>query len=117
MRTYSFNAEDGRLVDEYDSSNVVVTPILSGALPAARVHVAYLDPGGVIGRHPAGTDQLFVVLRGNGWVSGDDGHPVAITAGQAAFWQSGEQHETKTDTGLSAVIIQSKGLDRLLNKE
>jgi quercetin dioxygenase-like cupin family protein len=117
MRTYGFNPEDGRSVNQYDSRNVVVTPILSGALPAARVHVAYLDPGGVLGRHPTGTDQLFVVVSGNGWVSGDDGHAVAITAGQAAFWESGEQHETKTDTGLSAVIIQSKGLGRLLNKE
>jgi hypothetical protein len=116
MRIFNFNPADGMSIDQYDSRNFVVAPVLAGVLTGARVHVAYLDPEGLIGRHPAGTDQLFLVVNGNGWVSGRDGHSVAIAAGQAAFWQVGEQHETTTDTGLSAVIIQSNELGQLLDK-
>lgn len=116
MWIFSFSSEDGRSVDQYESRNFVVAPVLAGVLTDARVHVAYLDPEGLIGRHPTGTDQLFLVVKGNGWVSGSDGHSVAIAAGQAAFWQAGEQHETTTNTGLSAVIIQSNELGQLLDK-
>lgn len=35
--------------------------------------------------------------------------PVAI--GDAVFWEQGEWHETKTDVGLTAIVIESDALD------
>ena len=40
--------------------------------PEAHVVVMEIGPGGVVGRHPAVVAQLFVVVRGSGWVSGGD---------------------------------------------
>jgi quercetin dioxygenase-like cupin family protein len=65
-----------------------------------------LAPGGVIGRHPAAARQLLVVLDGEAEVSGADGAPRRLSAGQAAVWEPGESHETRSATGLSALIIE-----------
>ena len=42
---------------------------------AAQTHAVVIEigGGGVVGRHPAVVAQLFVVVRGSGWVSGADG--------------------------------------------
>lgn len=34
-----------------------------------------------------------------------------IGAGQAAFWAKGELHETSTEKGLMAIVIESDGLE------
>jgi quercetin dioxygenase-like cupin family protein len=65
-----------------------------------------LAPGGVIGRHPAVARQLLVVLDGEAEVSGADGPSRRLSAGQAAVWEAGEAHETRTATGLSALIVE-----------
>ena len=33
-----------------------------------------------------------------------------IQAGEAVFWMKGEWHETKTDTGLTAIVIEGETL-------
>ena len=65
-----------------------------------------LTPGGVVGRHPAVGRQLLVVLSGEAQVSGADGTVRTLAPGQAAVWEPGEQHETRTSTGLSALIVE-----------
>ena len=52
--------------------------------------------------------MLLAVVDGRGWVSGADGEPHAVAAGQAAFWEAGEEHETWTDEGLTAMVIESE---------
>jgi hypothetical protein len=59
-----------------------------------------------LGRHPALSTQLFCVVQGDGEVSGADGIPVSIEAGQAALWEAGEEHETTTTEGLTAIVIE-----------
>jgi hypothetical protein len=54
--------------------------------------------------------MLLAVVDGGGWVSGADGEPQAVAAGQAAFWDAGEEHETWTDGGLTAIVIESEEL-------
>jgi mannose-6-phosphate isomerase-like protein (cupin superfamily) len=66
----------------------------------------HLGPNGVLGRHPAVSAQLFCVVVGEGEISGREGIAVSIKAGQAALWEAGETHETKTRTGLTAIIIE-----------
>src|SRR5258708_37087122 len=77
---------------------------------ACKFGCRHWGPGGVLCRHPAGTRQLLLVVAVEGWVSaGGDRRP--ITVGQAAYWEPGEEHETTTDGGLTAFILESDTLE------
>jgi quercetin dioxygenase-like cupin family protein len=71
------------------------------------VAVLRVAAGGEIGRHQAVGDQLFVVIAGQGSVCGGDGvwHPVE--AGQAALWTAGEEHTTRADESLIAIVVEA----------
>jgi hypothetical protein len=43
-------------------------------------------------------------------VSGSDGYFQPIGQGEAVFWLAGEEHETETDTGMTALILEADGL-------
>jgi quercetin dioxygenase-like cupin family protein len=79
---------------------------------AAQAHAVVIEigPGGVVGRHPAAVAQLFVVVRGSGWASGADGERVGLDAGDAVAWEPGEEHESGSETGMAAVVVESKSL-------
>jgi quercetin dioxygenase-like cupin family protein len=94
--------------DEALLERVTVAPLTqAGAVQAAIFRIA---PGGRIARHPATVPQVLAVLEGSGEVSGGDGVREPIAAGEAVFWGSGEEHETRTDTGLTALILEGEGL-------
>ena len=65
-----------------------------------------LAPGGTIGRHPAVGRQLLVVLAGEAEVAGAEGVVHRLSPGQAAVWEPGELHETRSPAGLSAMIVE-----------
>jgi quercetin dioxygenase-like cupin family protein len=65
-----------------------------------------LEPGGVLGRHPARIPQMFCVVDGQGQVSGADGRAHPIRVGQAALWEAGESHESSTVAGMTAIVIE-----------
>jgi quercetin dioxygenase-like cupin family protein len=75
---------------------------------AAIVRVA---PGGRIARHPATVPQILAVLEGSGEVSGADGVAESIVAGEAVFWREGEDHETKSTPGLTALVVEGNSLE------
>ena len=77
----------------------------------ARIGFMYLDPGGVIGYHQATVPQLLLVVSGEGWVLGKEGDKQRIVQGEAAFWEYGEGHETSTETGLTAMVIECEELE------
>ena len=79
---------------------------------AAEAHVVLIvvEPGGVVGRHPAGATQLFAVIRGSGWVSGGDGEREQIQAGEAVVWEPGE-HESGSEDGMTVLVIEAESLD------
>jgi quercetin dioxygenase-like cupin family protein len=80
---------------------------------AAEAHVVVIEiaPGGVVGRHPAGATQLFAVVRGTGWVSGDDGERAPIHAGEAVLWEPGEEHESGADEGMTVLVVEAESFD------
>jgi quercetin dioxygenase-like cupin family protein len=80
---------------------------------AAGGHVVVIEiaPGGVVGRHPAGAAQLFTVFRGAGWVSGNDGERASISAGEAVLWEAGEEHESGSDEGMTALVVEAESVD------
>lgn len=80
---------------------------------AAQAHAVVIEigPGGLVGRHPAAVAQLFVVVRGSGWVSGADGTREVIAAGEAVLWKQGEEHESGSDEGMTALVVEAESLD------
>ena len=72
--------------------------------------VIELGPGGVVGRHPAAAVQLFAVVSGTGWVSGDDGDRIPIRAGEVVAWEPGEEHESGSDEGMTALVVEAESL-------
>jgi quercetin dioxygenase-like cupin family protein len=78
--------------------------------PAAHAVVIEIGPGGVVGRHPGVVRQLFVVVRGSGWVSGADGSRDPIGAGEAVVWEAGEEHESGSDEGMTALVVETDAL-------
>lgn len=55
--------------------------------------------------------QLLLIVDGEGYVCGANKEKVKIGAGQAVFWEKGEFHETSTEKGLMAIVIESDGLE------
>jgi quercetin dioxygenase-like cupin family protein len=88
----------------------LTAPFEEGSLIQAAIF--RVAPGGRLLRHPATFPQIFAVLEGSGEVSGADGVHEAIAAGEAVFWHEGEEHETKSGVGLTALIIEGQSLDR-----
>jgi quercetin dioxygenase-like cupin family protein len=112
MRLVRFGPEQGREIDAFGSVAFVHTR-LAAVRGTALIGVARLGPGGSIGRHPAASAQLFAVVTGTAVVSGGDGTEEAIGPGQAAVWEPGEEHGTRTEGGLLALVVEAEGLDVL----
>jgi mannose-6-phosphate isomerase-like protein (cupin superfamily) len=76
----------------------------------AHIGCAYLPPNGIIGEHEAVTSQLFLVVEGSGTVIGGNGERATICAGEAAYWEKGENHTTISESGLTAIIIEAENM-------
>jgi len=93
---------------------VSIAPLTQPSEEGALVQAAIFrfEPGGRIRRHPVTYPQIIAVLEGSGEVSGPDGVDERIGAGEAVFLHEGEDHETKSEVGLTALIIEGESLDR-----
>jgi mannose-6-phosphate isomerase-like protein (cupin superfamily) len=91
---------------------VTVAPLTAPLSDHCTVHAAIfrIAAGGCIARHPATVPQILAVIDGRGVVTGADGVSEEIEAGQAVFWGEGEEHETHTDTGLTALVLEGRGV-------
>jgi quercetin dioxygenase-like cupin family protein len=110
MRLFRFDAAVGRPIDQFGSTQLMLSPI-ARTTGQVQIGCMHIGPVGVVGFHQAGPAQLFLVVEGEGWVRSEDPEPVSIQAGQAAFWESGEWHESGSHTGMTAIVIESETLD------
>jgi hypothetical protein len=108
LKIYRFDAKAGQPIGFFGSDFIQVGIVRTPG--AATVSCMYLAPQGLVGYHPATVPQLFVVVQGEGWARGQAPGRLPIAVGQAAFWEAGEWHETGTDTGLAAIVIEGEGL-------
>lgn len=53
---------------------------------------------------------MLLIVNGEGWVRGEKSGIVKVRTGDAVYWKKGEGHETTTDTGLAAIVIESEEL-------
>ncbi|MFO7170383.1 MAG: cupin domain-containing protein [Chloroflexota bacterium] len=105
MQIIDFGAERAEPISVYDALRATSVPIGDGS-GEAHVYCVRFEPGGSIGEHPAGFGQLFLVVEGAGWVSGQDGRRVEVRAGQGAFFERGELHAKGSEAGMTAIMVQ-----------
>ena len=106
MEIVRFDDEVSRPVADFGSDFRIAPLVGSGS--SARVELIRIPPGGSIGRHPASAAQLLAVVAGSAWVSGADGVGRTIDAGYGALWAAGEEHETRSRHGATAVCIEGQ---------
>ena len=101
--------DPSRPITQHGSSGATVAGIarLEGS---AQVVCIRLEPGGRVGEHPATIPQLFLVVAGSGWVrAGADRRDVA--AGSGALWEPDELHESGTEDGMTAVVVEAESIE------
>jgi mannose-6-phosphate isomerase-like protein (cupin superfamily) len=108
MQIFRFDRGE-RVISRYDSAGLTATRIASGQ---GHVNLTCLtvEPGGTIGTHPAPGSQLFMIVTGEGWVAGPDGHQVSIGAGYGVRWDAGEVHTSGTAVGFTAIAVEGAPL-------
>ncbi len=109
MEIFRFDRGE-RLVQAYGSQGFRATRIAAGKGQVRLTHLA-VEPGGVIGTHPATGAQLFLVIAGEGWAAGPDGERVPIAAGWGVRWEAGEIHTSGTQTGMTALAVEGGPLE------
>jgi quercetin dioxygenase-like cupin family protein len=111
MRMFTFDRKEWR-IPHFDSIDAFATLIAHGE-HSGKMQVTCLtvEPGGVIGAHPAVGGQVFLVVAGSGWVSGPDEERHAIQAGQGVRWDEGEVHTSGTGAGFTAIAVEGPTLE------
>ncbi|MGE6551597.1 cupin [Bacillus mycoides] len=109
MKIFDFSGKMGKHISVFQS-NFIMSKILNHQ---GNIHIGamHLQENGIIGYHEAVVSQLLLIVDGEGYVCGANKEKVKIEAGQAVFWEKGELHETSTEKGLMAIVIESDGLE------
>jgi len=110
MKIFNFTQEFAKQIINFDSVNAFYTKILRTVEPT-NIGFMYIEPGGVVGMHEAPVPQLFIVILGEGWVCGADKEKVFLKAGEGVFWQTGQAHESGSDMGSTALVIQAEQIN------
>ncbi len=109
MIIFRFDPATSRLIQQHGSQKASATPVALTKAPAL-IHCIYLESGGVLGLHPATSNQLFLVVQGQGRVRSEDSQETTVHTGQAVFWQAGELHETRCEKDMVALVIEAEDL-------
>jgi len=112
LERFSFAADVAVSPSEELLDAVTVAPLSRSIFDGSAFQAAIfrVAPGGRIARHPASCPQILAVLEGSGKVSGASGIDEPIGPGEAVFWAEGEEHETTSAAGLTALIVEGDGL-------
>jgi quercetin dioxygenase-like cupin family protein len=116
---FSFRADNARHPSDERLQNVAIAPLTQAAAQSGVPFQAvcfHIGAGGRIARHPATSRQLLAVVEGSGWVSGDDGEAQQISSGEAVVWEEGEEHETGSDDGMVAIVLESPELQPFVGR-
>ncbi len=108
MEFYSFAKQHGRNVTKYDS-NFFMSRL---AITETRAFIScmYLKEDGIIGYHEATVNQILFVVQGECEVCNEQKQYKTLKQGDAVFWEKGEWHETKTTTGVTAIVVEGETL-------
>lgn len=110
MRMFRFDADVAHAISQFDSRGVSIGRAVRFD-GDAQIGCFHIEPGGVVGYHKATVPQLFLCVSGHGWVRGEDEARVPIQPGQAASWDAGEFHESGSDSGMMAIVVEGTNID------
>ena len=108
MEFYSFAKQHGRNITQYDSNFIISRLALTET--RAAISCMYLEENGIIGYHEATVNQILYVVQGECDVCNEKKQYKTLRAGDAVFWEKGEWHETKTATGVTAIVDEGEKL-------
>lgn len=108
MEFYQFNKDSGKKISKFNS-DFVLSRIIQTDKPV-NIGCMHLDTNGIVGYHQAVGPQLLLILSGEGYVRGEREEYFKVLPGDAVFWEKDEWHETKSDKGLTAIVIESSEL-------
>lgn len=106
IRLVDFTAQSARSIEQFASTGASSVVLVHGN-GESHAYAIHFVPGGTIGPHPAGFDQLFLVVEGVGWVAGADGVRISVGRHCGAFVPKGEVHSKGSETGMLALMIQA----------
>jgi quercetin dioxygenase-like cupin family protein len=109
MKFFNFNKESGKVISKFNSDFIMSRIVQTNS--AASIVCMHLGENGLIGFHQAVGPQLLLIISGEGFVSIDQKEYYKVQPGDAVFWEKDEWHETKSDNGLTAIVIESKELN------
>ncbi|MFJ8354299.1 cupin [Bacillus paramycoides] len=112
MKIFDFSEKVGKHISAFQS-NFIMSKILKHQ---GNIHIGamHLQENGIIGYHEAVVSQLLLIVQGEGFVCSADKEKVKVEAGQAVFWTKGEFHETSTEKGLMAIVIEAENLEQAI---
>lgn len=112
MKIFDFSEKVGKQITAFQS-NFIMSKIVNHQ---GNIHIGamHLKENGIIGYHEAVVSQLLLIVDGEGYVCGADKEKVKVKAGQAMFWEKGEFHETSTEHGLMAIVMEAEDLERAI---
>ncbi|PEK93117.1 cupin domain-containing protein [Bacillus mycoides] len=112
MKIFDFSEKVGEHISAFQS-NFIMSKILKHQ---GNIHIGsmHLQENGIIGYHEAVVSQLLLIVDGEGYVCGADKEKVKVEAGQAVFWEKGELHETSTEKGLMAIVMEVENLEQAI---
>ena len=109
MEFFQFSKDSGKRISKFNSNFIMSRVIQTDK--ATNIGWMYLDENGIVGYHQAVVPQLLVVINGEGYVRNDKEEYFKVQSGDAVFWEKDEWHETKSDNGLTAIVIESVELN------
>lgn len=112
MRIFQFKQESGKKITKFES-NFLMSRITQ-THKEAHIGCMHLAESGVVGYHQTVVPQLLLIVSGEGWVRGEANEYIKVHCGEAVLWDKDEWHETKTEAGLMAIVIESEELDTSL---
>ncbi|HDR3649788.1 TPA: cupin [Bacillus anthracis] len=112
MKIFNFSEKVGKQITAFQS-NFIMSKIVNHQ---GNIHIGamHLKENGIVGYHEAVVSQLLLIVDGEGYVCGADKEKVKVKAGQAVFWEKGEFHETSTEHGLMAIVMEAEDLERAI---
>lgn len=114
MELFKFDKSKGKEISKFNSDFIMSRIIQT--TQAAHISCMHLEENGVVGFHQAVSPQLLLIVSGGGLVRGEQEEYFKVGAGDAVFWNKDEWHETKTDTGLMAIVVEGKELFPAMSK-
>lgn len=105
MQLIDFSEQLAQPITQFDSQ-FARSVCLGHGQGELHLYAVYFGPQGLIGPHPTGFCQFFLVVSGAGWTAGADGKRVALQAGQGVRFDKGETHAKGSESGMLALMVQ-----------